>query len=214
MPTAPLSGDSSFSFPEFTDPPSSPFTVARSWFDAAQEGDGAVSEPMSMTLATAGADGRVSARTVDVKRLDDAGLVFGSSSDSPKGRQLGGNPFGALQVYWRETMQQLRFEGRIVALSDAESDALFADRSPKSRAATAVAQQSEPFGDRTLQRLIDDANTLLDEHGDDVPRPSSWRAWRLEPDLVEFWHGSRDRMHRRLQYRLGEDGWAVDRVQP
>jgi pyridoxamine 5'-phosphate oxidase len=212
MPAAPLSGDTPFSFPEFTDPPASPFTVAQSWIDGARDDD--VSEPLSMTLATTGAEGRVSARTVDVKRVDDTGLVFGSSSDSPKGRQLADHPFGALQVYWRETMQQLRFEGRIVALSDAESDALFADRSPKSRAATAVARQSEPLGDRTLSDLVDDATRLLDEHGDDVPRPAPWRAWRLEPDVVEFWHGSRDRMHRRLQYRLGDDGWSRTRLQP
>lgn len=212
MPSAPLSGDTSFSFPEFTDPPASPFAVARSWIDAAQDGD--VAEPLSMTLATAGADGRVSARTVDVKRLDDAGLVFGTSTQSPTGRQLAGNPHAALQVYWRETMQQLRFEGRAVQLSDDESDALFADRSPKSRAATAVADQSAVLEPRTLQDLIDDANALLDESGDDVPRPTGWVAWRLEPDVVEFWHGSRDRMHRRLQYVRAGDAWTVDRLQP
>ncbi len=110
-----------------------------------------------MTLATAGADGRVSARTVDVKRLDDTGLVFGTSTLSPTGRQLAENPHAALQVYWRETMQQLRFEGVAVQLSDAESDALFADRSPKSRAATAVADQSAVLAPRSLQDLIDDA---------------------------------------------------------
>ena len=212
MPSAPLSGDTSFSFPEFADPPASPFTVARTWIDDAQDGD--VAEPLSMTLATAGADGRVHARTVDVKRLDDAGLVFGTSSDSPTGRQLDENPHAALQVYWRETMQQLRFEGRVVPLSDDESDALFADRSPKSRAATAVADQSAVLEPRTLQDLIDDANALLDEHGDDVPRPGSWRAWRLEPDTVEFWHGSRDRMHRRLQYVLADGVWSAIRLQP
>ncbi len=70
-----------------------------------------------MTLATADAEGRVSARTVDVKRIEDDGLVFGSSTLSPKGRQLAANPHAALQVYWRETMQQLRFEGRAVQLS-------------------------------------------------------------------------------------------------
>ncbi|WP_420368956.1 pyridoxal 5'-phosphate synthase [Curtobacterium sp. L1-20] len=212
MSSAPLSGDTSFAFPELTDPPASPFTVARTWFDAAQDGD--VAEPMSMTLATAGADGRVTARTVDVKRLDDRGLVFGTSTLSPTGRQLTENPHAALQVYWRETMQQLRFEGRVVQLPDDESDALFADRSPKSRAATAIADQSAVLEPRTLQDLIDDANALLDESGDDVPRPEGWVAWRLEPDVVEFWHGSRDRMHRRLQYVHAGDAWSVAQLQP
>lgn len=212
MHSAPLSGDTSFSFPEFTDPPASPFTVARTWLGAADADD--VAEPRSMTLATADADGRVSARTVDVKRLDDRGLVFGTSTLSPTGRQLAGNPHAALQVYWRETMQQLRFEGRAVQLSDDESDALFADRSPGSRAATAIADQSAVLEPRTLEDLIDDANALLDESGDDVPRPDGWVAWRLEPDVVEFWHGSRDRMHRRLQYVHTGDTWDVARLQP
>jgi len=207
-----LSGDDSLHLPEFDAPPASPFTVARTWLDGAADRD--VSEPMSMTLATAGTDGRVSARTVDVKRLDDRGLVFGTSTLSPKGRQLADNPHAALQVYWRESMQQLRFEGRAVQLSDEESDALFADRSPKSRAATAIADQSDVLEPRTLQDLIDDANVLLDESDDDVPRPEGWVAWRLEPDLVEFWQGSRDRMHRRLQYVRAGDGWDVARLQP
>jgi pyridoxamine 5'-phosphate oxidase len=211
--SASLSGDDSLHLPEFDAPPASPIDLAWKWVDDADAR--AVSEPMSMTLATAGTDGRVSARTVDVKRLDDRGLVFGTSTLSPKGRQLAENPHAALQVYWRETMQQLRFEGRAVQLSDAESDALFADRSPKSRAATAIADQSAVLEPRTLQDLIDDANVLLDESDDDVPRPEGWVAWRLEPDVVEFWHGSRDRMHRRLQYVRADGGaWDVARLQP
>lgn len=207
-----LSGDDSLVLPEFDTPPADPLDLAHDWLDAAATRE--VSEPLAMTLATAGADGRVAARTVLVKEIDAAGLVFGSSAASPKGRQLAENPFAALQVYWRETMQQLRFEGRVQALSDAESDALFADRTAKSRAATAVAAQSAPLGERSLHDLIDDANTLLDRHGDDVPRPESWRAWRLVPDTVEFWHGSRDRMHRRLQYRATPSGWTAQRLQP
>jgi pyridoxamine-phosphate oxidase len=210
--SASLSGDDSLHLPEFDAPPASPLDLARTWLD--QAGEHQVSEPLSMTLATAGADGRVSARTVDVKRIDDRGLVFGTSTLSPKGRQLAENPHAALQVYWRETMQQLRFEGRVVQLPDAESDALFADRSPKSRAATAIADQSAVLEPRTLQDLIDDANVLLDESDDDVPRPDGWVAWRLEPDLVEFWHGSRDRMHRRLQYALAHGSWSATRLQP
>ena len=210
--SASLSGDDSLHVPEFETPPASPLDLGRQWLDQAAEHE--VSEPLSMTLATASADGRVSARTVDVKRIDDHGLVFGTSALSPKGRQLAENPHAALQVYWRETMQQLRFEGRVVQLSDEESDALFADRSPKSRAATAIADQSAVLEPRTLQDLIDDANDLLRESDDAVPRPAGWDAWRLEPEVVEFWHGSRDRMHRRLQYVLAHGAWTTARLQP
>jgi pyridoxamine 5'-phosphate oxidase len=211
-----LSADDGLHRPEFQSPPTEPMLLARSWLDAAEDHD--VSEPLSMTLATASADGIPHARTVDVKSIDPDGLVFGTSEDSPKGHDLTENPNAALQVYWRETKQQLRFEGRVVRLGDEESDALFASRSPKSQAATAVADQSAPFPadepDATIDALIEHANDLLEEHGDDVPRPDAWRAWRLEPTTVEFWQSSRDRMHRRIGYRRATDGWTVVHLQP
>ncbi|MFG6474928.1 pyridoxal 5'-phosphate synthase [Microbacterium sp. P06] len=208
----PLSGDHTLALPEFDSPPAAPLPLAQEWLSDAR--DRGVREPLSMTLATASADG-VSARTVDVKRIDDRGLVFGSSSLSPKGRQLAQNPRAALQVYWRESMQQLRFEGRIETLTEAESDALFADRSPASRAATASARQSVPFDDSsTLEGLIEAAGAMLNRFGDDVPRPSEWLAFRLVPETVEFWHGSRDRMHRRLRYVTNGSGWRTERLQP
>ncbi|MBF4511601.1 pyridoxal 5'-phosphate synthase [Plantibacter sp. VKM Ac-2885] len=215
MSAEPLSGDDTLQLPEFDTPPAEPMLLAQKWLAAAIERD--VSEPRSMTLATATSVGVVSARTVDVKTLDDRGLIFGSSTESRKGGQLAENPSAALQVYWRETMQQLRFEGRVEQLSDEESDALFADRSPKSRAATAVAHQSTPFRDgpeETLDALIAQANELLEREGDDVPRPATWVGFRLVPDMIEFWHASRDRMHRRLRYLAADGGWIVDRLQP
>lgn len=211
-----LSRDDGLQSPEFETPPAEPMSLARTWLDAAQDED--VSEPLSMTLATASAEGIPHARTVDVKSIDDDGLVFGTSEESPKGRDLAENPYAALQVYWRETKQQLRFEGRVVRLDDAASDALFTARSPKSKAATAAAEQSDPFPadehDATIGALIDRANGLLEDSGDDVPRPAAWRAWRLEPTTVEFWQSSRDRMHRRLGYRRATDGWTVVHLQP
>jgi pyridoxamine 5'-phosphate oxidase len=211
--SAPLSGDETLELPEFDAPPPTPLPLAQQWLESARKLG--VSEPLSMTLATASADGSVSARTVDVKRIDDRGLVFGSSARSRKGHQLRENPRAALQAYWRETMQQLRFEGQIESMTDAESDALFADRSPASRAATAVAHQSTPFGAGTSpQTLLDAAQDLLERFGDDVPRPSTWLAYRLVPVEVEFWHGSRDRMHRRLLFTARDGEWRSERLQP
>jgi pyridoxamine-phosphate oxidase len=215
-----ISRDDSVAFPEFDDDgatPPHPMTLARRWLDAATSRE--VREPLSMTLATASTDGVVSARTVDVKEFADEGLLFGTGTDSPTGVQLTANPSAALHAYWRETAQQLRFEGHVIRLDDAAADALFAGRSPKSRAATAASHQSAAFpaGAEPLA-VIDDlvarADGLLDDHGDDVPRPAGWTAYRLVPDVVEFWLGARDRMYRRLRYRDAEGTWRVDRLQP
>ncbi|WP_378143658.1 pyridoxal 5'-phosphate synthase [Cnuibacter sp. UC19_7] len=211
----PLSGAETPDLPEFTEPPAEPLALAREWLAAAREIG--VAEPLSMTLATAAQSGSVSARSVDVKRIDDTGLVFGTSLDSRKGGVLLENPHAALQAYWRETMQQLRFEGRVEILDDAESDALFADRSPRSRAATAVARQSTPYEGGPAEgraALAAAAARLLDDSGDDVPRPVAWRAIRLVPDEVEFWLGRRDRLHRRLRYTRSGGGWIADHLQP
>lgn len=217
MPSAgsPLSGTETPDLPEFTEAPAEPLALAREWLAAAREIG--VAEPLSMTLATAASSGYVSARSVDVKRIDDTGLVFGTSLESRKGGALLENPHAALQAYWRETMQQLRFEGRVEILDDVESDALFADRSPRSRAATAVAAQSTPFATGPVEgraALAEAAERLLEEHGDDVPRPEAWRALRLVPDHVELWLGRRDRLHRRLRYLRVDGGWIADHLQP
>lgn len=220
MPTDHITRDDSVDFPEFdglTAAPAHPMTLARRWLDAATDQE--VREPLSMTLATASTTGVLSIRTVDVKELADEGLLFGTGTDTPTGVELIANPNAALHAYWRETAQQLRFEGHVERLDDAASDALFAARSPKSRAATAASHQSAAFpaGEdprAVLESLIVRANALLDEHGEDVPRPAAWRAWRLVPDDVEFWLGARDRMYRRLRYRSAEGSWRVDRLQP
>ncbi|MEV7693529.1 pyridoxal 5'-phosphate synthase [Microbacterium sp. NPDC089189] len=209
----PLSGAAAGDLRAFEAPPVDPFVMLEEWLHHAALS--AVREPLSMTLATASAEGAVSARTVDVKRVDARGLVFGTSRASRKGADLSENPRAALQVYWRETMQQLRFEGRIEQLNDDESDALFAARSPASRAATAVARQSAVFDESaTLADLGDAARALQDEQGPDVPRPADWVALRLVPLSIEFWQGSRDRLHRRLRYRREGDAWEAERLQP
>ncbi|PZF63786.1 hypothetical protein DEI81_06730 [Curtobacterium sp. MCBD17_013] len=215
-----ITRDDTASFPEFdglTAHPDHPMTLARRWLDAATARE--VREPLAMTLATASLTGVLSARTVDVKEFADEGLLFGTGTDTPTGVELTANPNAALHAYWRETGQQLRFEGHVVRLDDAAADALFAARSPKSRAATAASHQSAAFpAEHDPRSVVDDliaqANALLDEHGDDVPRPPAWAAYRLVPDVAEFWLSARDRVYRRLRYRSAEGSWRVDRLQP
>jgi dihydrophenazinedicarboxylate synthase len=170
----------------------------------------AVREPRALALATADADGRPSSRILLLKQASPA-LVFAGSYESRKARDLAANPRAAGTLYWRETLQQITVEGPVKKLSEAESDALFADRPPGGRATTVASAQGEPLDDPADLRQVADSLAAGDEP---LHRPARWGGWRLDPDLVEFWHGSPDRLHRRLLYIKGESGWTHRRLQP
>ena len=163
-----------------------------------------------MTLATAGDDGTPSSRTVLVKRVDETGLRFGTAQDSRKGRELSANPRAAGTFYWRETLQQVNVAGVLELLDEADSDVLFDRRTDESKAATRVSAQSEPLIDpaRLKARMKEDLEAGV------LVRPAGWRGYRLRIDRIEFWHGSPDRLHRRLEYIRTGDGWSHRRLQP
>jgi pyridoxine/pyridoxamine 5'-phosphate oxidase len=114
-------------------------------------------------------------------------------------------------LYWRETLQQIVFEGPVEKLTEADSDALFAERPPAARAATAASRQGQALDDP--EHLRARAADLGSDEGA-VRRPEDWSGYRLDPDVIEFWHGSTDRLHRRLLYVKQGAAWTHQRLQP
>ncbi|MFC4035369.1 phenazine biosynthesis FMN-dependent oxidase PhzG [Streptomyces polygonati] len=211
-PTNTLSGDTSLVLPEFDTPPADPIGLLRSWLDSAVER--AVRESHAVVLATADAEGQPSTRVLLVKELDARGLVFTSFTGSRKGRDLAVRPSASMTFYWRETLQQITVAGPVETLSAADSDRLFAERPLAARATTAVSRQSRPL--ESEADLKDRAGALV-AAGGPVDRPGEWSGYRLVPEVVEFWYGSPDRLHRRLRYELSADepaGWRWARLQP
>jgi len=207
-PVETLSGDPTLELPEFDAPPAEPLALLERWLAAAETRG--VREPRALALATADADGRPSVRTLLVKQLTPT-LVFAGGYESRKGRDLAANPRAAGTLYWRETLQQITIEGPVERLSAEESDEIFGERPPQARATTVASSQGDPLDDPARLR---DAAAALDEGDGSPPRPARWGGWRLDPDLVEFWHGSPNRLHRRLLYIKGEGGWEHKRLQP
>ncbi len=210
-----LSGDETLILPEFDVPPAEPLALAAEWLNRA--GERGVREPWVAALATVGTepDGThpvPSVRMVLVKTIDEAGLVFATSTTSRKGRELAANPQASAVFYWRETIQQLKIDGFVEQVSDEESDRLFTERSRSARAATAVSKQGRPL--ESEEHLAAEAQRLID--GDaGIARPADWAGYRLVPTGIEFWHGRTDRLHRRLAYRRRADGaWWAQRLQP
>lgn len=203
-----LSGDPTLVLPEFEAPPEDPLPLLERWLRLADEKG--VREPRALALATAGAEGRPSSRILLLKQVTPA-LVFAGSYESRKGRDLAVNPRAAGTLYWRETLQQIVVEGPVRKLSEAESDALFAERPPAGQATTVASSQGESLSDPAELR---EAANAMAHRAEPLQRPSRWGGYRLDPDLIEFWHGSPDRLHRRLLYTKSEGRWTHQRLQP
>ena len=189
-----------------------PLRQFAAWFDQALAA--AVPEPNALTLATVGPDGRPSARVVLLKAFDAAGFTFHTNYDGRKGRELVANPHAAMVFFWPELERQVRIEGAVERLSEAESDAYFAGRPRGSQLGAWASRQSEPIADRdTLERRL--AEWTRTYEGKEVPRPPFWGGLRLRPDAIEFWQGRPNRLHDRLLYRKTAGGqWEIVRLAP
>lgn len=179
----------------------------------ARVSDGAPYDPTAMTLATVGDDGRPSARIVLLKQVDERGFVFFTNYRSRKGWELTANPHAALVLHWPWADRQVRVEGRVERLAEAESDAYFASRPRGHQLGAWASHQSEPLDSRValVARAAKKEASLL---GKPVPRPSHWGGFLLRPERMEFWRARLSRLHERIVYRRADGGWRTERLQP
>lgn len=190
-----------------------PFEQFRRWFAAAEASE--PNDANAMTLATADSDGRPSARIVLLKELDDRGFTFFTNTESQKGRNLEVNPFAALCFHWKSSRRQVRVEGPVTSVTEAEADAYYGSRPRGSRIGAWASQQSRPLADRPAL-LAAVARFEAEYEGKDVPRPAYWSGYRLTPQRVEFWQDGEFRLHDRFVFARAVDGapWSVQRLYP
>lgn len=179
------------------------------WF---AEAGAAVPVPEAMTLATAAADGRPSARMVLLKAADERGFGFHTNYESRKGGELATNPRAALLFWWQPLGRQVRVEGEVERVTAEESEAYFRTRPLGSRLAAWASPQSRPLADRAeLDRRYAEA---VSRHGESPPLPPHWGGFRLVPDAYEFWQHGDDRLHDRVRYERDGSGWSRMRLAP
>ena len=189
-----------------------PMSLFDAWFEHAKQAD--LVEPTAAALATAGPDGRPSARMILLKGVDERGFVFFTNYDSRKGAELRQNPAAALTIWWDRLTRQVRVEGTVEPVSPAESDAYFQTRPRESQLSAWASAQSEVIASREAldQRLAEVAARFAQGP---VPRPPHWGGLRLVPDAIEFWQGRANRLHDRLLYTRRADGtWNRARLSP
>lgn len=188
-----------------------PFALFDQWFAEARESES--NEPEAMAVATAGADGQPSVRMVLLKAHDPAGFVFYTHEQSAKGQDLAENPRAALLFHWKSLCRQIRIEGGIERVSDAEADAYFATRSRDAQIGAWASDQSRPLDSRsTFEQRFEEAKRRFE--GQDVPRPAGWVGYRVIPDRIEFWTAREHRLHERRLFTRQDDRWSEGLLYP
>ena len=188
-----------------------PIALFETWLKAAGESE--VNDPHAMSLATVDQTGLPDVRIVLFKGLVARGFVFYTNEQSAKGEQLRGQSKAALCFHWKSQKRQVRVRGEAEPVSAAESDAYFASRARGSRIGAWASDQSRPVDDRE-SLMAKTAEVEARFEGEDVPRPDHWYGWRVKPDSIEFWQDGAFRLHDRIVFRSGAEGWSKTRLYP
>ncbi|MEV5965161.1 pyridoxamine 5'-phosphate oxidase [Kribbella sp. NPDC051952] len=189
-----------------------PIVQFQTWL--AQATEVGLPEPNAMVLATADADGRPSARTVLLKRMDERGLVFYTNQQSRKADDLAANPHCALVFPWHAMERQVRVEGTVTKLPAEEVDEYFASRPRGSQLGAWSSQQSQPVDSREELDLQYASYERQWPEGTEISTPHFWGGYLVEPQAFEFWQGRTGRLHDRLAYRRTSSSWELVRLQP
>lgn len=187
-----------------------PIALFRSWMSEAESRE--PNDPNAVALATATADGAPSVRMVLLKGLDERGFAFYTNAESRKGKELAGNPRAAMCFHWKSLRRQVRVEGLVSELPDAESDAYFHSRSRGSQLGAVASRQSSPLISR--QALEERVRLIEERYPDEVSRPEYWRGYVLWPERIEFWVNGAERLHDRFLFSRVDSEWLKERLYP
>jgi pyridoxamine 5'-phosphate oxidase len=170
-------------------------------------------DPNAMALATSTPDGRPSVRMVLLKGHDPSGFVFYTNQLSRKGGELAANPRASLLFHWKSLRRQVRIDGTVGPVTDAEADAYFASRARVSRLGAVASDQSRPLPARAeLERRVRELDARYP--GDTIPRPPHWSGFRIAPAAIEFWQDMPFRLHDRRLYTRAGEGWTTQALYP
>jgi len=188
-----------------------PFALFDAWYAEARASE--INDSNAMALATADAAGRPAVRMVLLKGHGPDGFVFYTNQQSRKAEDIAANPQAGLLFHWKSLRRQIRVEGALARVTDAEADAYFASRGRDSQLGAWASDQSRPLDAReTFEARFADMEARF--AGGDVPRPPHWSGYRVTPLSIEFWQDRAHRLHERRLFTRAGDGWDEGLLYP
>lgn len=188
-----------------------PFARFASWLAEAEQSEPI--NPTAMSVATVDARGRPQVRMVLLRGFDTRGFVFYTNLDSQKGADLKAHPYAALCFYWKTPGRQVRIDGPVEIVSDAEADAYFASRPRDSQIGAWASQQSRTLESRfALEQQV--ARYAAQFGFNRVPRPPFWSGYRVIPEVIEFWEERPFRLHERTVFTRRDATWDISQLYP
>jgi pyridoxamine 5'-phosphate oxidase len=206
-----MAGPLSNLFETVSESAAEPMPIFQAWLAEAIERE--PSDPTAMALATVDADGQPSARMVLLKGADEQGFVFYTNLESQKGRELERNPRAALLFHWKSLRRQVRIDGRVSHVTAAEADAYFASRPRGAQIGAWASRQSRALESRfALEKRVAEYTAKFGLG--QVARPEFWSGYRVTPERIEFWQDRPFRLHDRLVFLRGPEGWRTEKLYP
>jgi pyridoxamine 5'-phosphate oxidase len=188
-----------------------PCQLFEHWFAEAQASE--INDPEAMAVATVDEDGRPAVRMVLLKGHGPTGFVFYTNEQSAKGDQLAQNPRAALLFHWKSLRRQVRVEGPVERVPEADADAYFATRARDSQLGAWASDQSRPLDSReTFERRFEEVKNRFE--GQEVPRPPHWCGFRVIPERMEFWSDRPYRLHERRLFVCDGNSWTEGLLYP
>ncbi len=190
-----------------------PIELFDEWFNEAKKTE--INDPNALALATSSKDGEPSVRVVLLKDFNQNGFIIYTNLDSKKSTDIKNNPNASMCFHWKSILRQVRITGKIIKVSNKDADIYFQSRDYESRIGAWASKQSSVLKNR--EELYQEIESYKKKYSDknNVPRPSNWSGWNLNPNEIEFWLDGKNRIHQRLKYIKKQNGnWNRSLLSP
>ena len=153
----------------------------------------------------------VDSRFVNLKIIDHDNFIFFSNYNSPKSLAFKSHNQVSVNIYWPVINLQIRMKAKISKKERSYNQAYFLKRSAEKNALAISSDQSKSISSYDL--VVKNYNEVKKDM-DLKECPEYWGGFTFKPYEIEFWEGNSFRLNKRNMYKLVDDTWHHNILQP